>query len=519
MKKTLLFILLCAATNLWADNARKISADFNKIKNTKSETYFKCIGAGRANEGLRADWQEQLRMIQQDFPYEYIRFHGLLHDDMGVCTRDNADKNKIVYNFQYIDKLYDFLLSIGIKPFVELSFMPEALSSGDKTVFWWKGNVTPPADYEQWSDLINKLVTHLTKRYGAEELETWYFEVWNEPNHGSFFSGKQADYFKLYTVTAETIKKINANYRVGGPATAGSAWVSDFINYCNETQSPVDFITTHAYGVYGALDEFGVMQLQLIKYPDCVAGAVKKSREEMNDLNLSDAELHYTEWSSSYSPRDMTHDTYMNAPYVLNTLRKTDVIAQSMSYWTFTDIFEESGVPTKPFHGGFGLLNMQNLKKPTYFAYKFLYELGDTELQTNDKDCWVCKNENGDIQVLAYNLVMPTYKKYEHNNKIFSQVRIPKQLAPLKIDLSNVPNGKYAIEIYRTGYKKNDVLTAYLEMGSPTQLYPKQEKALHNVSQGKAESIEIVEITDGKFQQTLDMNENDVCFVKLISLK
>ena len=536
----ILFICLSLNTGLADGQNRKIEADFTKVLAPKSESYFKCIGAGRAAEGLRADWRRHLADVQNTFPFEYVRFHGLLHDDMGVCSTNPLNDNEIIYNFQYIDELYDYLLSVNIKPFVELSFMPSPLASGDKTVFWWKGNITPPNSYEAWAELIERLVNHLTKRYGEEEVESWYFEVWNEPNHPSFFSGNMEEYFKLYSVTAKTIKSINPNYRVGGPATAGNGWVEEIIKYCDENNVPLDFVSTHTYGVWGALDEFGVQQLKLVPYPNSVANAVNETRAKMNKKegdskrgakykrgrghkgeagSKSELELHYTEWSSSYSPRDLTHDTYLNAAYVLNSLRKIeDGAVNSMSYWTFTDVFEESGVPTTPLHGGFGLINQQGLHKPTYFAYKYLYQLGQDELVNDDLDSWVCKDEKGGIQVLAYNLTMPAYAKKDFNNTIFGKIREAREISDLEINLKNLPNGKYKIEIYRTGFEKNDIQTTYYKLGKPSILYPDQQKSLELVSSDKPELVDIIDITIGNYSETFSMRENDIYLIKLSPL-
>ncbi len=189
---------------------RVISLDFNKIKGNFTTMFKECIGAGRANEGLRADWQQQLAFVKKECDFKYIRMHGLLTDDMGVYREDKNGNPE--YNFQYIDVLYDYLLSIGMKPFVELGFMPDALASGNQTIFWWKGNVTPPKDYKKWEDLIRNLTLHFTERYGADEVKTWYFEVWNEPNLSGFWAGTQEEYFKLYMYTVKAIKSVNKEY-------------------------------------------------------------------------------------------------------------------------------------------------------------------------------------------------------------------------------------------------------------------------------------------------------------------
>jgi xylan 1,4-beta-xylosidase len=161
---------------------RIINLDFDQVKGSLNTMFKECVGAGRANEGLRADWQQQLAYVRKECGFKYIRMHGLLTDDMGVYREDR--KGNPEYNFQYIDVLYDYILSIGMKPFVELGFMPEALARGRQTIFWWRGNVTPPKDYNKWGELILNLTQHFTERYGADEVKTWYFEVWNEPIAG-----------------------------------------------------------------------------------------------------------------------------------------------------------------------------------------------------------------------------------------------------------------------------------------------------------------------------------------------
>ncbi|HYX05217.1 MAG TPA: glycoside hydrolase, partial [Bacteroidales bacterium] len=195
---SLLFILMAGIAmaqpkkaNPSAPVDRVISVDANNVKGPLNQMFNECVGAGRANEGLRADWQQQLSYVKKNCGFRYIRMHGLLTDDMGVFKIGRDGKPE--YNYMYIDVLFDFLQSIGMKPFVELGFMPRALASGNQTIFWWQGNVTPPRDYEMWADLIQHLTQHFTDRYGVDEVKTWYFEVWNEPNLSpGFWSGTQA---------------------------------------------------------------------------------------------------------------------------------------------------------------------------------------------------------------------------------------------------------------------------------------------------------------------------------------
>ncbi|HYO20891.1 MAG TPA: hypothetical protein VER36_00710, partial [Flavisolibacter sp.] len=179
--------------------------------------WSKCAGAGRACEGLRAGWLEQLKLAKEHCGFEYLRFHGLFHDDMFVYKEVNGNP---VYNWQYIDELFDRMLEIGIKPFVELGFMPKALASGERTQFWWKGNVSAPSDYNKWATLVGEFTKHCMSRYGLPEVKTWYFEVWNEPNLRAFWDASKSEYFQLYKVSVNAIKAIDKNLRVGGPATS-----------------------------------------------------------------------------------------------------------------------------------------------------------------------------------------------------------------------------------------------------------------------------------------------------------
>ena len=296
---------------------RNIDINATATKGKLNTMFNECIGAGRANEGLRADWQQQLLKAKQECGFRYIRFHGLLTDDMGVYREDRHGNPQ--YNYMYIDALFDYLLSIHIKPFVELGFMPDALASGNDRIFWWRGNVTPPKDYDKWAALIKNLTTHFTERYGADEVKTWYFEVWNEPNLSpGFWSGTQHEYFKLYQYAAQAVKSVNKNYRVGGPATAGTAWVPEMIAFCKGHNVPIDFISTHSYGVkQGFLDEFGQTGTVLNKDDMAVSCDVINTRKQIEASPFSGLELHYTEWSSSYTPADPIHDSYHQAAYIL----------------------------------------------------------------------------------------------------------------------------------------------------------------------------------------------------------
>lgn len=498
---------------------RVINVDFNKTSGALNTMFNECVGAGRANEGLRADWQQQLAYVRKECGFRYIRMHGLLTDDMAVYTEDR--NGKPIYNFMYVDVLFDFLHSIGMKPFVELGFMPAALASGPQTIFWWRGNVTPPKDYDKWAGLVRALTQHFTERYGANEVKTWYFEVWNEPNlTPGFWTGTQEDYFKLYKYAAQAVKSVNKDYRVGGPGTAGAAWESEMIDFCYRNNLPIDFVSTHAYGVkQGFLDEFGHGGTVLDKNPMSVSGDVLQSRKEIAASPMPNLELHYTEWSASYTPADPIHDSYHEASYVLQKLKQVGSAANSMSYWVFTDIFEEPGPRYTPFHGGFGMLNIQGINKPVFYSYQFLNRLGNIELVNKDSASWVCRDSAGNIQVLAWDFTNTHPGDSVHNQKYYIQDLPSKSKGKLKINMTQVPDGVYALEVYKVGYRSNDAYSTYLSIGKPSQLSKTQVEQIRKQNDGSPVSREIVTVKDGiPFSKELDIRENDVFFLNFIRL-
>lgn len=526
IKQFILLLLACSLTSIinatnpdTVNKERVIDLNFTKEKGALNTMFKECVGAGRANEGLRADWQQQLAYVKKECGFKYIRFHGLLTDDMGVYKEDKDGNPE--FNYMYIDALFDFLLSIDIKPFVELGFMPNALASGRQTIFWWRGNVTPPKDYEKWGALIEHLVTHFTERYGEEEVKSWYFEVWNEPNlTPGFWTGTQEEYFNLYKYAVNAVRKVNPAYKVGGPATAGAAWEPELIDFCVKNNVPIDFISTHSYGVkQGYLDEYGNSGTVLAKEEFAVSGDVLQSRKEISESVKPNLELHYTEWSASYTPSDPIHDSYHEAAYVLQKLKQVGDAAQSMSYWVFTDIFEESAPRFTPFHGGFGMLNTQGINKPVFYAYQFLNRLGETELINADPTSWACKDADGNIQVLAWDFTH-THPGDSVNNQVYYIRDLPaKDKGTLKINIADVPEGKYSLQVFKTGYRCNDAYTSYYDLGRPNQLTREQVEQIKQLNDGSPVLAEIVNIQNGKgFVHELIIRENDVFLLSLVKL-
>ncbi|MDB5109445.1 MAG: glycoside hydrolase, partial [Mucilaginibacter sp.] len=284
---------------------------------------------------------------------------------------------------------------------------------------------------------------------------------------------------------------------------------------------PIDFISTHTYGVKsGFLDLTGNVGTIVSRDKNAVSSDMIRSGELIKKSVLPDLELHYTEWSSSYTPTDPIHDSYFEAAYILDKISKASKYVNSMSYWTFTDIFEEQGPRLRPFHGGFGLLNYQDIKKPAYYAYTFLNKLGNTELESNDESSIACKDKNGDVQVLFWNFTI-THPGDTVNDQTFYKRDLPaKQIAPVTVKIDHLPTGKYKLEVYKVGYHVNDAYGTYFNLKSPDQLTRQQVALIKQSNDGKAISSAIVNVS-GKQElfKSFPMRENDVYFVTIKKIK
>lgn len=463
------------------------------------------VGADYPAVTGREDALAQLEIARAELGFRYIRFHAIFHDDMGVYREVDGQP---VYDFTRIDALYDRFLAMGIKPFVELGFTPHDMRTSDLTIFYWKGNTSHPQP-DKWDALVDAFVRHLIDRYGAEEVQTWFFEVWNEPNLDGFWErADQAAYFDLYVRTARVIKAIDPALPVGGPSTAGAAWVPELLAYARAHDAPVDFVTTHTYGVDGGfLDEMGESDIKLLPNADAIIGDVRRVREQIEASATPGLPLYFTEWSTSYNPRDPVHDAALSASYILSRLKPVEGVVQGMSYWTYSDLFEEPGPQTRPFDGGFGLMNPQGIRKPSWFAYKYLNRLGDRELANGDAQSIVTLDE-GRLQVLAWHYEAPDQPV--SNRPFFRTVHEARALEPLVIEARGLTPGTYRVEIRRVGIRHNDAYTAYLEMGRPETLSAEQVAALQALTRDEPEVRTVVVDRNGAGRLELPMRAYDV---------
>jgi xylan 1,4-beta-xylosidase len=491
--------------------ARTVRVDVATAKAPVDRFFDLSVGSDYPGTLRRDDSMAQLRTARDELGFRYVRFHAIFHDVLGTVKRENG---KITYDWTGIDALYDKLLARGVKPFVELGFTPEALKTSDNSIFYWKGNTSHP-ELGAWRDLLTAFIRHAQERYGRDEVRSWFFEVWNEPNLDGFWEkADKAAYFDLYDASARAIKAVDPTLRVGGPSTAGAAWVPEFLADMHKRGTPVDFVTTHTYGVEGGfLDEQGKQDTKLSPSPDAVIGDVRNVRRQIAASPFPNLPLYFTEWSTSYTPRDLVHDSYVSAAYILTKLKAVQGIVQGMSYWTYSDLFEEPGPPTAPFEGGFGLMNPQGIRKPAWFAYKYLNALKGREVPTGDAHS-IASVDGSKLAVVLWDWHQPDQPV--SNRPFYSKLVPAKAEAPAAVQLTHLRPGTYKLRLFRTGYRHNDAFSAYIDLKMPKTLSAPQVAQLQNLTRDLPERDETVTVPkNGTLSVPVPLQTNDVLLLLL----
>lgn len=407
----------------------KITIDKNASTVATDFSWQFGVGNDHAFQMHRTDVCEHAKLVHDELGIKYIRFHGIFDDDMLTFQRlsdykpfaavPHSKRIKEI-NFKQAALVYDNVLACGLKPFIELSFMPSALASGKKTGIKYLNNITQPKSLEKWAEFIKRFITFLLDRYGKEEVESWYFEVWNEPDLAIFFKGKQKDYFKLYAATVKAVKSVDKDLRVGGPSSSACLWIKDFTDYCKQNNVPYDFVSTHHYpgdafgNSFSMKDAFRMMGIARRSAKNCVdltdtmiemffrpeiyktwRNGVLKELDEKAVYEAGDKPLFVTEWNSMAVFASPVHDEKFASAFIIKSCMDLQNKIQGYMFWCCSDVYEEQFMLGKPFHGGFGLVNNDGIPKPNFWAFKILSQLYDKRLVTQN-------SENGDVEYAAF---------------------------------------------------------------------------------------------------------------------
>lgn len=506
-----LCILLVCGSARSQQQAEQIVVDAKGATTPFPHFWEQTFGSGRAILALRQSYRDDLRAVKQATDFNSVRFHGIFNDEVGLYDPDRKTiefaqtagqagtgvGDNSSYNFSYVDQIYDGLLEIGVRPYVEMSFMPKRMASDAAAIhpFWYHPNVSPPKDYSEWDTMIAAFAKHLIERYGLGEVATWKFEVWNEPNI-DFWQGKpkQPTYFELYDHTARALKSVSPKLQVGGPSTAQAGWVAAFLAHTKADDVPVDFVSTHVYANDTAKDVFGTDEQ--IPRDTMVARAVRKVHDEIAKSGYEKMPLIFSEYNASYANEPNITDTTYMGPWLANTIRQVDGLVENMDYWAFSDVFEEQGVVRTPFYGGFGLMAADHIPKPAFNVFRMLHLLGDRRLKSDSDSALVTEDATGKLALALWNYAPPdgTGAKYT----------MPKGPAgPAKmfeVELRNVSAG--AAEVWRVDDDHGNVIKAFDAMGRPAGSLTKEQVAKLRAA-GQLGAPERVRIDHGRLQLTV----------------
>ncbi len=482
-----------------AGNTEHLSIDARAPGHPFPHFWETTFGSGHAVLVLRANYQHDLAMMRSTTGIGYVRFHGILDDEVGLVAggtslfynKPHAERSP--YNFSYVDQIYDALLAQGVRPFVELDFMPKALAANPDMLhsFWYHPNVSPPGSYAAWDRLIRALARHLIARYGIDEVAQWYFEVWNEPNL-DFWGGapRRQSYFKLYDHTARDLKTVSPRLRVGGPATAQAAWVDAFLAHVARVGSPIDFVSTHVYAndssenILGTDEEIGRRTM--------VCRAVGKVRGEIERSAYPRLPLIMSEFNASYANEPDVTDTPYMGPWMASTIAQCDGLSQAMSYWTFSDVFEEGGVVRTPFYGGFGLIAEDDIPKAAFNAFSLLHKLGNTRLDAAARSALITRTSAGDLAIALWNYAPP-----DGTGPRYKPPPATRSLRTFDISFQGVAPAATGM-LWRVDDGHGNVLEAYDAMGRPAWPTPSQITMLRRA--GRLSKPERFTLNQGRIQ-------------------
>lgn len=439
---------------------------------------------------IGAEFEAALRMAREDLGVEAVRAHAILNDDLGTYREAGG---RPVHDFSGIDRIYDRVLGLGLRPIVELSFMPRDLASDpSKTVFDYGAIVSPPRDWERWEDLISELTSHLVARFGREEVRRWAFEVWNEANLDVFWSGTRDEYLRLYDLSARAVKSVDRSLIVGGPASAAGKWVDDLLAHCAASESPIDFVSTHTYGN-------APLDLRPIAARHGFPGLPQW----------------WTEWGAHATHFNPVHDSPWSAAYLVRGMASAMGRTEALAYWTVSDHFEELGRPPRLLHGGFGLLAVGNLRKPRWWGLWMLEQLLDERVGTTVEGDGAgdmvqaigSRARDGRVTLMAWNGTVDV-------TKAAGEALLDRRTA---VSLDGLSHDRYLLRHRRLDERHSNLVRSWGQLGSGAE-WPSGEEWAELADRDVLEDLEperMVSPSEGRLELSFDLPMPSISLIEL----
>ena len=519
-------LAIAAGSLLGQTSVQQISVDARASGHAFPHFWEETFGSGRAILALRDNYRRDLKEVHDYAGMRYVRFHAILHDEVGVYDEDESGKP--VYNFTYVDQIYDGLLDQGVRPFIEISFMPYKLASDPKAIhpFWYKQNVSPPKDYAKWDALMRAFAQHLVERYGIDEVSQWYFEVWNEPDI-DYWHTTPEDYWKLYDYAVTGVRAALPRAKVGGPASTSPGrskaydFLKNFLQHVNTGKSaadgkpiPMDFISFHAKGSPTIAEGKVTMGISR-ELTDADKGFELISafpRFKNLPIIISEADPEgCAACSSKVNPANNYRNGTLYPAYTATAFKalfelqdKHAVNLLSMLSWSFE--FED-----KDYFEGFRSLATNGVDKPVLNVFRMFGLMSGNRVQTTstgkisldnlvnsgarqspDVDAFATKSDR-EAAVLVWN---------------YCDVDGAAEAVPTAITIGGIPDGVHRVLLqhYRLDDTHSNSYTIWLAMGSPQHPTTEQYAKLQAAGQLQLlTSPKWVEVVNGQVQVDTDL--------------
>lgn len=461
-------------TNINVDLTKKHTTTFSKY-------WSKVTSIGRASLCLRHEVRRQIEIAQEDLGFEFIRFHGIFSDDMMVYKED--EKGNPIYNWFYIDEIFDFFYRVKLKPFIEIGFMPETLASKKQYAFLWHANVSYPKSLKKWTDLIEAFVKHCIDRYGVSEVKKWCFQIWNAPDLPEVFWYENNDkFFGFFKATYNSIKQLIKDSKIGSPGLLpinNFEFMDTFLKFCESNFISLDFIACNVYAYTDPKNNTLPSQLfnkhdniLILDKEDYLTNSINEIKTLLKKYSLN-IPIYITEWNLSPYTNDYTRDTCFLSSYIAyNVINNTGNI-DILSFWSLSDIIEEGLTESKLFHGGLGLLTYNRIKKPSYNAFSLLSKLGDNIIEKGND--FIITSKNHSYQILSYNFIYfdelfmsgdKSLLDYHNRYNVYKNSNLNKEINLI----ISIPSGYYRIKRWYLNRDSGSTFDAWERMGAPEQI-------------------------------------------------
>ncbi len=471
-------------------------------------TWQRIINIGYAGELVSATVQRQLRIMQESIGFSHLRFHGILDNEINIYNEDEKG-NPILY-FTYLDMILDFLDSINLKPYLELSFIPTKLAKHLCSPFSHRAYISSVKDLDKWRYLVRGIVMHCVERYGLSSVKQWYFSFmgfnWVQCGYAPKYAISLDEYYALYLAAYQEIKGVNSEFLVGGPATDsftletdGIATMEEWISVCFQHHCPPDFVAIHCYPVVGrdmihleaSKEKSNAMMISKTAFSsrsedeNYIAHHLKLLKQSMRRAGLTKVPIVIDEWNSSLWQRDPISDTCFRSAFIAKNIIENAASVMAMAQAFVSDYSIEAYPEKEPFYGDIGMFTNNDVRKNVFYVYKLFSRLGNVKIASGDG--WAAFRHDRTIQLVLYyycdynRILGYTVTDFAKADRYF--VFSEREDKEYRFDFDGLEIGDYLLREWRINRENGSAYDKWVQMGSPENLTAEECGYLDRISE------------------------------------